>query len=419
MKKTIFLMLGMAAMAAAPCNKTLAQETVQDSVKIYFRQDYSTLDMSIRNNKAVLDSITSRLKSDYSDSVYRIQKILVVGGASPEGTIRHNRNLSANRAKRIFDYLERYGELPDSLTVFHFLGRDWRGLIRLVEADPNVPYRMETLAFLRDIVRRLDGGEKVADNNVGRLSRFKGGRPYKYMYRVLFPELRASSMYLWYQRILNPVKITPMLMLPDSIGLPPAGPLAPVAVPVVKEKPFYMALKTNMLYDALLVPNAGVEFYLGNDWSLGGNWMYGWWKSDRSHWYWRTYGGDITLRKWFGRKAKEKPLTGHHIGIYAQVQTFDFELGGRGYMGGEPGGDIFDRACFGGGVEYGYSLPIARRLNIDFSAGIGYLGGRYFEYIPVDQCYVWQATKKLRYFGPTKVEVSLVWLIGRGNYNKK
>ena len=419
MRNILFLILGAVAAAMSPSCKTFAQESIRDSVKIYFRQDYSTLDMSIRDNKAVLDSITGRLKSDYADSVYRLQKILVVGGASPEGTIMHNRRLSANRAKRIFDYLEQYGELPDSLTVFQFLGRDWRGLVRLVEADPNVPYREATLEFLRDIVSRLDGGEKVADNNVGRLSRFKGGKPYKYMYRVLFPELRASSMYLWYQRVLNPVRITPLLVLQDTLMPPPAPPLTPIVMPVVMKKPFYMAVKTNMLYDVLLVPNAGVEFYLGKDWSLGANWMYGWWKSDRAHWYWRNYGGDITLRKWFGRAAKEKPLTGHHLGLYAQVQTFDFELGGRGYMGGVPGGDIFDRACFGGGVEYGYSLPIARRLNIDFSACVGYLGGRYYEYIPVDQCYVWQATKNLRYFGPTKLEVSLVWLIGRGNYNKK
>ena len=419
MKKKTFLMLGMVAMAALPCGEAMAQGQVRDSVKIYFRQDYSTLDMSIRDNRAVLDSITAKLSSDYLDSVYRIQKILVVGGASPEGTVPHNRRLSANRAKRLFNYLEQYGELPDSLTQFKFLGRDWRGLTRLVEADPNVPYRRETLSFLYDILRRSEGGEKISDNNVGRLSRFKGGRPYRYMYRVLFPELRASRMYLWYQRILNPMKLTRIYYPKDSFDLPPLPELTPIPAPMPGKKPFYMALKTNMLYDALLVPNVGVEFYLGDDWSLGGNWMYGWWKTDRTHWYWRTYGGDITLRKWFGRAAKEKPLTGHHIGVYAQVQTFDFELGGRGYMGGEPGGDIFDRASFGGGIEYGYALPIARRLNIDFSAGIGYLGGKYYEYIPIDQCYVWQATKKLRYFGPTKVEVSLVWLIGRGNYNKK
>ena len=257
----------------------------------------------------------------------------------------------------------------------------------------------------------------MADNNVGRLSRLRGGRPYKYMYRVLFPELRASRLHLWYQKMWNPVKFIP-LVLRDSITLPPAGPLAPVPAPL-PDKPFYMAVKTNMIYDALLVPNVGVEFYLGDGFSIAADWMYGWWKKDRAHWYWRTYGGDVVFRKWLGRAAAGKPLTGHHLGVYAQVQTFDFEMGGRGYMGGEPGGDIFDRALFGGGLEYGYALPVARRLNLDFSAAVGYFGGKYYEYLPMDDCYVWQATKKLRYFGPTKLEVSLVWLIGHGNYNKQ
>ena len=88
-----------------------------------------------------------------------------------------------------------------------------------------------------------------------------------------------------------------------------------------------------MLYDALLVPNIGVEFYLGKDWSVGANWMYAWWKTDRRHWYWRTYGGDMVIRKWLGKAAKEKPLTGHHLGLYGQIFTYDFETGGKGYMG--------------------------------------------------------------------------------------
>ena len=85
---------------------------------------------------------------------------------------------------------------------------------------------------------------------------------------------------------------------------------------------FYMAIKTNMLYDALLVPNIGAEFYVGRGWSIGADWMYAWWKTDRKHDYWRIYGGDIQVRKWFGRAAEEKPLTGHHIGIYAQCYTY-------------------------------------------------------------------------------------------------
>ena len=118
------------------------------------------------------------------------------------------------------------------------------------------------------------------------------------------------------------------------------------------------------------------------------------------------------------RRAAEKPLTGHHAGVYGQWVTYDFETGGCGQMGGEPGGDIWDRASFGVGLEYGYALPIGRRLNLDFVAGLGYLGGTYYEYEPEDDCYVWQATKKRRYVGPTKLEVTLMWLVGRGNVNK-
>ena len=180
-----------------------------------------------------------------------------------------------------------------------------------------------------------------------------------------------------------------------------------------------MALKTNMLYDVLTVLNIGGEFYLGKNWSISGNWMYGWWKKNNNHRYWRIYGGDLAVRYWLGKKACEKPLTGHHIGIYGQVFTYDFEWGGKGYMGGEPGGKLWDKSNYAAGVEYGYSLPVANRLNIDFTLGVGYWGGKYYKYIPLDGHYVWQATKNRRWFGPTKAEISLVWLLGRGNSNNK
>ena len=174
-------------------------------------------------------------------------------------------------------------------------------------------------------------------------------------------------------------------------------------------KPFYMAVKTNMLYDLGLVPNGGVEFYLGKNISVVGNWMYSWWKSDKSHWYWRIYGGDLAVRYWFGKASKEKPLQGHHAGLYGQIITYDFEIGNKGILA--------DRWSWSAGLEYGYSLPIAQRLNIDFTIGAGYHTGQFYEYLPIDGHYVWQATKHRRYIGPTKAEISLVWLIGRGNEN--
>lgn len=58
-------------------------------------------------------------------------------------------------------------------------------------------------------------------------------------------------------------------------------------------------------------------------------------------------------------------------------------------------------------------------LKIDFTLGVGYWGGIYHEYEPQAGYYVWKATKERRWIGPTKAEISLVWLLGRGNSNRK
>ena len=193
---------------------------------------------------------------------------------------------------------------------------------------------------------------------------------------------------------------------------------AEAAIPKEPKK-FYMALKTNMLYDVLLVPNIGVEFYLGKGWTIGADAMYAWWDNSKRDRYWRIYGGDLTLRKYFGKRAAAKPLTGHHFGMYGQALIYDFERGGKGYMGGKPKSMLIDDMHWGIGIEYGYALPIARRLNLDFTFGIGYLGGMSREYRPVNGYYVVESSKRRNWFGPTKAEISLVWLIGYGNYNEK
>ena len=244
------------------------------------------------------------------------------------------------------------------------------------------------------------------------LKALDGGKPYRYMYNRLFPELRKAGV-----KVVAVYRVDDLVS--DSRALLEAAFVEPAEIristgvdvmPEAQKKPWYAGVKTNMLYDALLVPNGGLEIYLGKNWSIDAYWMYAWWKSDRVHNYWRTYGGDVELRKWLGSATKRKPLIGHHIGAYAQIVTYDFELGGRGYLA--------DRWSYAAGVSYGYSLPVAKRLNIDFSIGLGYMGGEYKEYLPQDGHYVWQSTKRRHWIGPTKAEISLVWLIGRGNTNK-
>ena len=308
-----------------------AQET-RDSVKIYFHKGRTEIDLSLRDNRRSLEKISRRILEYRPDTAFSICKIMVVGAASPEGSIELNRRLSELRAKRLFDHVCGYSPLPDTLKTSVFVGRDWRGLLRLVENDPGMPGKSETVELLQGIVSEVEASGN-GENKINELKRLRYGIPYRYMYRNLFPDLRASCLYIWYESKRKSFPAMQVIShLHDTLYLPcklsPFGGETGGFQSGEKHGPFYMAVKTNMLYDALLVPNIGVEFYVGKNWSLAGNWMYAWWKSDRKHNYWRLYGGDLEVRRWFGRKASEKPLTGHHIGLYGRIFTYDFETGG-------------------------------------------------------------------------------------------
>ena len=136
---------------------------------------------------------------------------------------------------------------------------------------------------------------------------------------------------------------------------------------------------------------------------MGADWFYTWFSSDNRHRYWQGYGGYATVRRYFGSAAKTQNFDGHHLGVYALGLTYDVEWGGRGYQAARFG--------FGGGVEYGYSMSVSRRLNIDFSLGVGFQDGEYKEYDPVYDHYVWHSTSKRHWWGPTKAEVTLKWSI--------
>lgn len=403
---------------------TIKEDAAADSIRVYFKQSKHDLDLNLNGNGRELNRIEDKFKSLYADTLYTITKIEVLGAASPEGSVSFNQGLSERRANTLFNYLSKYTDIPDSLKIFKFLGRDWAGLRKMAASDNKIPYKDETVALIDEIILEIEKDSVARENSVARLKKLRKGVPYRYMYSNLFPDLRASQLVVWYEKRLNPilVQFETELMTEAEMPAPEDSVILDIPYTIPEEepkKPFYMALKSNMLYDVAAVPNIGAEFYLGKRLSVGLNWMYAWWNTDRRHRYWRTYGGDVYLRYWIGKKAAAKPLTGHHIGVYAQTLTYDFEWGGKGYIGGEPGGTLWDRAHWGGGLEYGYSLPIGKRLNIDMTLGVGYLGGRYYEYYPENGEYVWQATKNRHWFGPTKLEVSLVWLLGRGNSNKK
>lgn len=243
--------------------------------------------------------------------------------------------------------------------------------------------------------------------------------PYRYLWRTHFPGLRASEVFVYAtveppiieSEISAPSDPSDLSDLSDKSDMSdqsdnPALPALPL------RRGYRFALKTNALFDlGGLLPNIGVEFPVGEHLSLGANWMYAWWKNHDRNRHWRIYGGDIDAR-WYFARHDGRPLTGHHLGVYGQVLLFQIAFGGKGYITGIPGENLWGKPYLGGGVEYGYSKQIAKRFNIDFSLGLGYMAGEYRTYRPIDGHYVWQSTHRRNWFGPTKAEISLVWLIG-------
>lgn len=177
-------------------------------------------------------------------------------------------------------------------------------------------------------------------------------------------------------------------------------------------QPKDLAIRTNLLYDACLTPNVGVEMNVGKGFTVGMNGMYAWWSKESQHKYWRVWGGDIYGRWWFGKKAQQETFLGHHVGVYAGAITYDIKLKESGT------GQIAYPFNWHMGAEYGYSFRLANRLRLDCSLGLGYMGGQYktYESLPVssftDEYHkVWKETLQRKYWGPTKAEISLVYVL--------
>lgn len=168
--------------------------------------------------------------------------------------------------------------------------------------------------------------------------------------------------------------------------------------------PSKTSIRTNLLLDAVAVPNIGAEVFLGGRCSAEAQWMYAWWHLENKDIFWRIYGGQIGFRKYFGEKLKDMELSGHHIGVYGQAFTYDFGFGSKGET---------SKFTYGGGLDYGYCLPVSGRIAFDFSVGLGFLSGEYKTYKYDKGCYVWQETRIRRMMSPTKAEIALVINIGK------
>ncbi len=427
-KKIVMVVLMPTTLLANAC-----AASIQDSLRttIYFRPGYSLLELSYRDNAANMKALTQGIQTIKGNPCVQLQHIRILSAASPEGNSALNKRVAKRRGERLRDYLKETLVLPDSIFTVSSAGEDWQGLAALI-AKEKTPWRNKALQIIRHTPEWVTRNGKVVDGRKRQLQNLDGGKAWKYMLDNHFYTLRTGAVVVCEVKTLA-AESTPSAAearleqaRPEQARLEsasqqpasqsPSSPPFPAIPSQVHPEPqsppvaSYFALKSNLLYDALLVPNLSLEASIGSGWTLGAGGMFAWWSKDAKHRYWRIYGGDLEIRKYFGTLSKSKPLQGHHLGIYGDFLTYDFEFGAKGYQ---------SKATYAAGIKYGYSHPIANRLNLDFALGIGYLHSNYKTYVPRDGCYVYQETKKRKWLGPTQAEISLVWLLGKGNTNKK
>lgn len=170
------------------------------------------------------------------------------------------------------------------------------------------------------------------------------------------------------------------------------------------------ALKTNLLYGAYTyTPNLGLELGLGTRSTLELTGGYNPWNLDGSdgnnkkavHWL-----AQVEYRYWFCRK-----FNGHFIGVHGLGSQYNISQHELPLLFGKGSKDYrYEGWAAGGGVSYGYQWILGNRWGLEVTAGVGYARLRYDKY-ECKRCGTKLGSEYRNYWGPTKVGVSLIFII--------
>lgn len=193
MKRNILLLIISVMLAGAARGQQATDTTV-----VYYRQGYSVVELTLRNNRAALEGFLNRFNASMQDSTLHLVSFRLDAYASPEGTAAANDRLSENRAKRLAEYICSRTGLSESDLTIEGHGIDWEQLEEKTAAS-DVPYKEEVLDVLRNTPEWIyDDNNRIIDGRKHRLGMLRGGVPYNYLSEHIFPLLRRSCITLSY-----------------------------------------------------------------------------------------------------------------------------------------------------------------------------------------------------------------------------
>lgn len=170
-----------------------------------------------------------------------------------------------------------------------------------------------------------------------------------------------------------------------------------------------VALKTNLVDDALMDINLGVEVGVAPKWTIDVPVSFNAWKlsHDRRWKHWIVQPG---ARYWFCDR-----FSGHFVG--AHLHGGQYNIGGFDGKVNMLGTDFrklkdarYQGWLVGAGVSYGYAWILGKHWNIEGEIGIGYAYTRYDEFKCSGCGKKIDTNHPHNYFGPTKASVNIIYL---------
>lgn len=174
-----------------------------------------------------------------------------------------------------------------------------------------------------------------------------------------------------------------------------------------------LGVKTNLLYDATSTMNLGIEFSLAPKWTLDVSGNYNPWTfSDNKKTKHLLIQPEV--RYWLCEK-----FNGHFFGLHAHLAEFNW--GGMlpfGFKDGTMFGirnetiinGRFEGWLAGAGISYGYHWILGNHWGLETTLGVGYAYLNYDKY-PCGKCGSLMGTEQKNYFGPTKLGITLIYMI--------
>jgi len=383
------------------CGELRAQGVIPDKrdtlyYNFLFPVSVYTIDLNRQYPETVarIDSVVREQKA-----VRSIDLIRIAAFSSIEGKPETNLSLSEKRARFIKEHLlETFPFLMQIPIDAHGFGEDWQSFGKMVAEDDAMPSKQQLLNIIDDI--RLTADEKKA-----KIKQLDSGLTYRYIALKVLPLLRRADVEMQVHDIQTApppaeepkaVEIEPVVepeYTPEATE--PALPPPPTPEPTSET----WALKTNLLYWAVCgVANVGAEFRVGKHFSVDVpiTWSPYTIKED---WKFRTLSVQPEIRGWTSRAMK-----GHFFGLYTHLAWYNIAT------------DQLDRyqdkdgktPLWGGGLSYGYALPLKGRWNMEFTIGFGYARLDYdvFYNIPNGALY---DNRTKDYWGITRAGINLIY----------